>query len=300
MTITIPSRGTTSVQSESRVTSVRSVSRVLRRIPATILAVFLGAIVIVPMLWMVLSSFKTQGEFLSGHFWELPQSWNLDNYVEAWTRGRIAEYFTNTAVTVLPALFVGLLIGAAAGFALQVLVWKGRSAVLLIFLAGIMVPVQMTLLPLFTIYFQTGLTGTLWPLFLTYTADILPLTVFLLATYFRAIPREIFEAATMDGASLIRSFFSIGLPMIRNALFTVGLVQFFFLWNDLLLALTFVNSSDLRTLQVGLLNFAGEYGSLQYGPLFAAICLNVGVMFFVYLLLNQQIQKGLVAGSVKG
>ena len=163
-----------------------------------------------------------------------------------------------------------------------------------------MVPVQMILLPLFTVYFQTGLTGTLWPLFLTYTAAGLPLTVFLMATYFRALPREVFEAATLDGASLIQSFFLIALPMMRNALFTVGLVQFFFLWNDLLIALTFVNVGQLRTLQVGLLNFSGQFGSVQYGPLFAAIVLNVGIMFVIYLFLNQQIQKGLVAGSVKG
>ena len=131
--------------------------------------------------------------------------------------------------------------GVAAGFALEVMVWKGRGAVLLLFLAGIMVPGQMILLPLFTVYFKIGLTGTLWPLIITYTAIGLPLTVFMMATYFRSVPREIFEAATLDGASIIRTFFSIGFPLVRNAIFTVALVQFFFIWNDLLIALTFTN-----------------------------------------------------------
>lgn len=122
----------------------------------------------------------------------------------------------------------------------------------------------------------------------------------MMATFFRAVPREIFEAATLDGANVYRMFWSIGMPLVRNALFTVGLVQFFFLWNDLLVALTFTNSSDLRTIQVGLLNFTGEYGAVQYGPTFAAIAVNVFGTLLIYLFLNQQVMKGLTAGSVKG
>ena len=138
-----------------------------------------------------------------------------------------------------------------------------------------MVPVQMILLPLFTIYFNLRLTGTLWPLIITYTAIGLPLTVFMMATYMRAIPREIFEAAAIDGASVYRMFWSLALPLMRNAIFTVGLVQFFFIWNDLLIALTFTSRADLRTIQVGLLNFTGEYGAVDYGPTFAAISVSV-------------------------
>ncbi|MDR6140447.1 ABC-type glycerol-3-phosphate transport system permease component [Microbacterium foliorum] len=144
------------------------------------------------------------------------------------------------------------------------------------------------------------MTGTLWPLIITYVALGMPLTVFMMATFFRSVPREIFEASTLDGASIFRSFFSIGLPLVKNALFTIGLVQFFFLWNDLLIALTFTNSSDLRTIQVGLLNFTGEYGAVQYGPTFAAISVNVLGTLLIYVFLNQQVMKGLTAGSVKG
>jgi raffinose/stachyose/melibiose transport system permease protein len=274
--------------------------RVLGRVVSGALIAFLLVIVVGPLIWMVLGSFKTQTEFLENPVWMLPQQWNLDNYVFAWTTGNFAQYAVNSIVTVIPSLFLVLLLGSMAGFALEVLVWKGRGAVLLTFLAGIMVPTQMILLPLFAAYFRTGLTGTLWPLIITYTATSLPLTVFLMATFFRAVPREVFEAATIDGAGIIRSFFLIGLPMVRNALFTVGLVQFFMLWNDLLIALTFTNSGSLRTLQVGLLNFTGQFGSVQYGPLFAAICLNVIGILVIYLFLNKQVQKGLTAGAVKG
>jgi raffinose/stachyose/melibiose transport system permease protein len=274
--------------------------RVVGRVVSGALVAFLLVIVVGPLIWMVLGSFKTQTEFLENPVWMLPQQWNLDNYVFAWTTGNFAQYAFNSVSTVIPSLFLVLLLGSMAGFALEVLVWKGRGAILLTFLAGIMVPTQMILLPLFAAYFRTGLTGTLWPLIITYTATSLPLTVFLMATFFRAVPREVFEAATLDGASIIRSFFLVGLPMVRNALFTVGLVQFFMLWNDLLIALTFTNSGSLRTLQVGLLNFTGQFGSVQYGPLFAAICLNVIGILVIYLFLNKQVQKGLTAGAVKG
>ncbi len=206
----------------------------------------------------------------------------------------------NSLLSVVPSLFLIILLGVAAGFALEVMVFKGRNTLLLTFLAGIMVPSQMILLPLFTIYFQAGLTGTLWPLIITYTATGLPLTVFMMATYFRAVPREVFEASTLDGAGIIRSFFSIGFPMVRNAVFTVALVQFFFLWNDLLISLTFTNSDGLRTIQAGLLSFQGQYGTVQWGPLFAAISINVLGTLVLYLFLNQRVMKGLAAGAVKG
>ena len=247
-----------------------------------------------------MGSFKTQDEFLNNPVWALPQNFNFDNYVEAWTTGNIATYVANSLIATIPSLFLIVLFGVAAGFALEVLVWKGRGAVLLVFLAGIMVPGQMILLPLFSAYFQVGLTGTLWPLIITYTATGLPLTVFMMATYFRAVPREVFEAAALDGASMIRAFFSIGFPMVRNAVFTVALVQFFFIWNDLLIALTFTNNADLSTIQVGLLNFTGEFGAVQYGPLFAAICINVFGTLVLYLFLNQRVMKGLAGGAVKG
>lgn len=278
----------------------RSVRRTLGRVPGWVLITLLLIVEIYPMLWMFLGSFKTQAEFLNDPFWTLPQSWSLQNYVEVFTTGEFGKYIRNSVIVVFPSLAVILLFGVAAGFALEVMVWKGKGTVLLLFLAGIMVPTQMILLPLFTIYFRLHLTGTLWPLILTYIATGLPLTVFMMTTFFRAVPREIFEAATLDGANVYRMFWSIGMPLVRNALFTVGLVQFFFLWNDLLVALTFTNSSDLRTIQVGLLNFTGEYGAVQYGPTFAAIAVNVFGTLLIYLFLNQQVMKGLTAGSVKG
>ncbi|MGW2523794.1 carbohydrate ABC transporter permease [Streptomyces sp. NPDC001617] len=283
-----------------RPSAPRRSGRPARRLVRNALVALLLVIEVAPLLWLLLSSFKTQSEFVNDPAWALPKSWGLHNYTEAWTTGHVATYIRNSLLATAPSLALIILLGVAAGFALEVMVWRGRHRVLLVFLVGIMVPSQMILLPLFRVYFQTGLSGTLWPLIITYTAAGLPLTVFMMATYFRSIPREVFEAATLDGASILLAFWRIAFPMVRNAVFTVGLVQFFFIWNDLLISLTFTTNDDLRTVQVGLLNFTGQYGETAYGPLFAAISINVVGALVLYLLINQRIIKGLTAGAVKG
>lgn len=272
----------------------------LKKLPLQIAVAIMLFLVVYPMAWMVLSSFKTNREFLEEPVWSLPSSFSMENYATAITTGNLDQYAINSLLAVVPALLLIVIFGAAAGFALEVMVWKGRNSTLLLFLVGIMVPPQMILLPLFTAYFQTGLTGSLWPLILTYTAIGLPLTTFMMTMYFRSVPREVFEASILDGAGIVRTFFLVGLPMVRSGVLTVALVQFFFLWNDLLIALTFTQSDDLRTIQVGLLNFSGRVGATDYGPLFAAISLTVVGTLALYLVMNQRIQKGMVGGAVKG
>jgi raffinose/stachyose/melibiose transport system permease protein len=274
--------------------------RMVRRLPARVLTLLLLLVVVYPLVWLFLGSVKSQYDYLNRPAFSLPSHWMWGNYKAAWVTGELGIYLRNSVTAVLPALAMVIVLGAAAGFALQLMRWRLSRPTMLLFLAGIMVPSQMILLPLFTIYYQVGLTGSLWPLIITYTATGLPLTVFMMATYFRAVPREVIEAAAIDGAGILRIFFTVAFPMVRNAVLTVALVQFFFMWNDLLVALTFTNSNNLRTVQVGLLNFTGEFGSIQYGPLFAAICITVGGTLALFLALNQRVMKGLTGGAVKG
>lgn len=273
---------------------------IVKRLGVGVAIVVLVILELCPLLWLLLSSFKADNEFTLEPLWALPAGFHWQNYVDAWTTGNIGTYFLNSVLTVFPSLALILLFGLAAGFALEVMVWRGRNTILLLFLAGILVPLQMTLLPLFTIYFQAQLIDTRWALIITYTGFGLPLTVFLMATYFKAIPRELIEAAVIDGASIYQIFWRVAAPMVTNGLVTVALVQFFFLWNDLLFSLTFISSDSLRTIQTGLLSFTGEFGQIQWGPTFAAICMAVFPTLLLYLLLNQRVIKGLTSGALKG
>lgn len=164
---------------------IRSFSR---RLPVRVLLAVLLVIEIYPFLWLFLGSVKSQSDHLTRSTLSLPTHWMWGNYQAAWVTGQLGTYIRNSLLVTLPSLAVVVVLGVAAGFALQVMRWRLRSGVMLAFLAGIMVPSQMILLPLFTVYYQTGLSGHLWPLLITYTATGLPLTVFMMATYFRAVP----------------------------------------------------------------------------------------------------------------
>ncbi|MGN6126460.1 MAG: carbohydrate ABC transporter permease [Humibacter sp.] len=296
---TIADTGFTQPRATSSARS-RRVARTIRRFPVWILVAVLLIVVLYPQFWMVMGSFKTQTEFLSNPTWSLPQHWDFNNYVQALTTGNVAVNYRNSILVTVPSVCLILILGVAAGYALEVMVWRGRNPVLLLILAGIMVPGQMILVPLFTFYFKIGITDSLWPMIITYTVDGLPLTTFLMAAYFRSVPREVFEAATVDGSGPLRSFFTIGVPLMRNAILTVALVEFFSIWNDLLIALTFTTDPSLATIQVGLLSLNDQYGSTQYGPLFAAVSINIIVLLIVFIFLNKRIMSGLAAGSLKG
>ena len=304
MTLTQPETAATvatpTVQRPAPNRTRRGLLRAIRRLPVWIVVAVLMIVVLYPQVWMVLGSFKTQSEFLSNPALSLPETWQFDNYITALTNGNVARNWLNSVLVTIPSVLLIVFIGVAAGYALEVMIWKGRNGVLLYILAGIMVPGQMILVPLFITYFRIGITDTLWPLIITYTVMGLPLTTFLMATYFRSVPREIFEAATVDGSGPLRSFFVIGVPMMKNAILTIGLVQFFSVWNDLLIALTFTTRPDLATIQVGLLSLSDEYGSTQYGPLFAAVSINILVLLILFLTLNKKIMAGMSGGALKG
>ena len=273
--------------------------KLLGKAPLAVIVGLLLVVVIYPLVWLLQSSFKTTVEFATQPTWALPKGFAWQNYVQAWNSG-MATYFLNSILAVFPSLLLILAISVSAAFALEVMTWRLRNPVLLLFLAGIMVPLQLVLLPLFTIYFQASLIDTRWALIITYTAFGLPLSVFLMAGFFKSVPREVMEAAVLDGASIYKVFYRVALPMVANGLVTIALVQFFFLWNDLLFTLTFISSDSNRTIQTGLLNFTGQYGQVDWGPTFAAISLAVIPTLILYLVLNQQVIKGLASGSLKG
>jgi raffinose/stachyose/melibiose transport system permease protein len=277
-----------------------ALTRLSRRTLTNVLVAIIAVVEIYPLFWILTSSFKSQNDFSTMPLWSMPKHFDFGNYSTAWLTANLGTDAINSITVTLVSMFVILILGSAAAFALEVMVWRGRTSILLFVIGGLMVPTQLILLPLFTIYFKLGINNSLLPLIITYIGQGLPLTVFLMATYFRSVPRELFEACALDGGGVFRCFFSVGLPMVRNGIFTLGMLLFFSIWNDLLVALTFNSKPSLSTIQVGLLNFNGQYGEVEYGPLLAAISIVIFATFIVYALINQRVMRGLTAGSVKG
>jgi raffinose/stachyose/melibiose transport system permease protein len=282
-------------EAQRRAPARRRIRRGLGRLGICLLV----AIELYPLVWLLLQSFKSTAEFNSSPAWSLPSSLYLHNWAAAW-QGHIGTYFKNSLIAVFPSLAMIIVLSAGAAFAIEIMRWRGRNLTLLVFIAGILIPLQMILLPLFTVYFHLGLIDSLWGLIIAYTGTGLPLGVFLMAGYFRVVPRELLEAATLDGASIYQTFTHVVLPVVLNATLTVAVVEFFFIWNDLLLSLTFISSDSKRTIQPGLLNFATNFGQVNWGPTFAAISMTVLPTLALYLILNKRVMRGLTAGSVKG
>ncbi|HTV12515.1 MAG TPA: carbohydrate ABC transporter permease [Acidimicrobiales bacterium] len=275
-------------------------AEISRRTATRALIALILVVEIYPLFWLVSSSLKSETAFVTQPLWDLPTSLDFNNYSTAWSTAQLGTDALNSITVTLSSVVAILVLGSCAAFALGVMVWRGRAWALLFIVGGLMVPAQLILLPLFEIYFKIGVNDTLLPMVITYIGEGLPLTVFLMATYFRSVPQELFEACVLDGGGAFRCFFSVGLPLVRNGMFTVGMLMFFSVFNDLLVALTFNTKPSLSTVQVGLLNFDGQYGQVAYGPLLAAISIVILAMLVLYLALNKQIMRGISAGAVKG
>ncbi|WP_198510247.1 carbohydrate ABC transporter permease [Bacillus solitudinis] len=274
--------------------------KLLRNVLIKCLIGFIVFISVAPIIWLLMNSIKAPDEFTLRPVFALPESFHFDNYVRAWYQGNMNVYFKNSIIATFTALFLIIVLGIPAAFAIEKMKWKLKHVVLMSFLAGIMVPIQMVLLPLFLTYHKLNLLNTLPGLIIIYIVIGLPLTIFLFANFFKSVPNELFESAVIDGANIYQVLFRVALPLITNAIVTVALVQFFFIWNDLILAQTFISDNNLRTIQVGLLRFVGTYGQREWGPTFASISMAVIPTLLIYIFLNKSVIKGLTSGAVKG
>lgn len=263
-----------------------------------VILLILAAIYILPLLWIVMVSFKTNAEVFSNPF-GLPEVWQLGNYIFAWTTGKLGTALGNSLIVCTVTLAVSLIMAAMAAFGIARMRWKLSGAALVYFMIGMMVPVHCILIPLFVIFSKFNFTNSLGSIILPYITFALPMTIFILVGFFRSMPRELMEAAVIDGCSIYRTFFSIALPMVRTGLFVTGLMSFISTWNELLVAMVFISDPMKKTLPVTLTYFVGPYAT-NYVQMFAAIVIAVMPTILVYSLLSNQIVDGLTQGAIKG
>jgi len=256
-------------------------------------------IVIVPFLWVVLSSFKTTKEILASPF-SLPAHWQFDNYAHAWTDAGIRQFFLNTVIVVSVALVLVMLLGAMCAYVLARFTFPGSRAIYYLMLAGLTFPIFLAIVPLFFILKNIGLINTLPGLIMVYVAFALPFTVFFLYAFFRTLPDDVYEAALIDGAGEWRTFFRIMLPMARPGMAAVAIFNFLGLWNQFLLPVALNTDQSKYVLTQGMASFASQAGyAVDFGALFAAVVLTVVPVLVVYIIFQRRLEGSVSQGTFR-
>jgi len=258
-----------------------------------------SVVVIVPFLWVVLSSFKTTKEILASPF-SLPAHWQFDNYAHAWTDAGIRQFFVNTVIVVSVALVLVMLLGAMCAYVLARFKFPGSRFIYYLMLAGLTFPIFLAIVPLFFVLKNLGLLNTLPGLSATYVAFAFPFTVFFLYPFFRALPQEIAEAAEIDGAGEWRTFWQVMLPMARPGMVAVAIFNFLGLWNQFLLPVALNTDESKYVLSQGMARFASQAGyAVNFGALFAGVVITVVPVLIVYIIFQRQLQGSLSQGTLK-
>ena len=208
-------------------------------------------------------------------------------------------WMKNTARNTFLSLILILLIGFVVGYFVARFDFKGRKLLYSYFLLGMLIPIHAIMIPMYILFTKTGLGDSWYTLIFPYTAFGIPISVFLVESYVQNVPRELEEAAAIDGSSFSRTLFSIILPVCKPILVTIGIIQFFSLWNEFTYSLILLSDERLKTISVGLTIFKGQY-STDYPQMMAAMFMAILPAIILYFAFSKQIIKGMVAGAVKG
>ena len=256
-------------------------------------------IVIVPFLWVVLSSFKTTKEILASPF-SLPAHWQFDNYAHAWTDAGIRQFFLNTLIVVSVALVLVMLLGSMCAYVLARFKFPGARFIYYLMLAGLTFPIFLAIVPLFFILKNLELINTLPGLIMVYVAFALPFTVFFLYAFFKTLPDDVYEAALIDGAGEWRAFFRIMLPMARPGMAAVAIFNFLGLWNQFLLPVALNTDPSRYVLTQGMAEFASQAGyAVDFGALFAAVVITVVPVLIVYVIFQRRLEGSVSRGTFR-
>lgn len=251
-----------------------------------------------PIFWLFLASFKTNQELYT-NTWGLPESWSLVNYRTAIVDGKIFQYFGNSVIIAVSAVVVTVMLATMASYAICRMHWKLSSTTYNIFLLGMMIPVYAMVIPLFSIFKALNLLDNHLAVIIPQIAVGFPMAIFIICGFMNSIPRDLEEAAVIDGCNIYQCFLRVIFPIARSSVVTVAVVQFINVWNDLLLPRIFLTTASKMTLPVGLTNFQATY-STDYVSEIAAVIITIIPSIVVYIAMHKNIMEGMVAGAVKG
>lgn len=263
-----------------------------------VLLIVYALVTIYPLIWLFISSFKSNQDFFGKPF-SLPSVWQFTNYTRAWEIAGIGPAFINSVIVTFSSLVLTLLLASLAAYILSRLEFRFKGAIMSLFVLGMLIPMHSTLVPLFIMMKNMRILDTYAALILPYTAFELPIAIFIIAAYLLSIPKEVEEAAMIDGNGHWGIFFRVIFPLSIPALATVAILAFLRFWNDFAFALVFINKQALKTLPLSLSIFSDGYGT-DYSLTMAAMSIAVIPTIIIYLIFQEQIMKGMVAGAVKG
>jgi raffinose/stachyose/melibiose transport system permease protein len=258
---------------------------------------FTTLVMLYPMVIVVLSAFKTTAELYTSPF-SLPQSFSLANFETIWRETTFPRYLANSLVVTGSSIAAIVIVGTMAAYALARYTFAGNELIYLFFLAGLMLPLKLAIIPLFIQLASMGLIDSRAGLVLIYTAMGLPSAIFILTGYLRSLPKELEESARIDGASEARIMWSVMLPLARPAMVIAAINNAVPIWNDFFFPLVFIQTDRLKTLPQGLTIFMGEFNT-EWGVLFAGLTLAALPITLLYIVLSRQFVAGMTQGAVK-
>ncbi|MEH7518592.1 carbohydrate ABC transporter permease [Priestia megaterium] len=249
-----------------------------------------------PLLWMIISSFKSTDEIFT-HSWSMPHTWLIENYVTAWKSG-ISSYFLNSVIVTGASCFLTVLVSALGAYGLSRFEFQGKAFVLIICLGGLMLSPQVSLIPLYSIIQKLGIYNTHLALILPYVAYRIPLTILLIRAYFLSIPKELEEAARLDGCTSLGILFRIFIPMSTPILLTTTILTAYYTWNEFMFAIIFIDDDSLRTIPAGLMQFRDALQT-DWGVLLAGLTISAAPIVMLFLFMQKYFIRGIANGSVK-
>ncbi|MEA1882943.1 MAG: carbohydrate ABC transporter permease [Thermotogota bacterium] len=266
----------------------------------SVISLFLVVIWLVPIIITVLISFKSMDVISTSNSWfALPESFHFNNYIKAWQEGNMSRYSLNSFIITSVSVIGTLFLSSLSAFALSWYKFKLQKFFLIMFIAGMLIPVQMVIIPVFNLYNKTGLYNTYLGIIMVNLAFQLGFCTFFLRNFMITIPKSLFEAGKIDGASDFTIYWKIMMPLISPALAALGILQFTWIWNDYLWSLVLVQSDNLKPVTLGLANLQGKWVTdwtiVASGSIIAAL-----VPIVIFLLFQKYFIDGLTVGSVKG
>ena len=273
------------------------VKKTIAYTPVFVFLVMLAMLVLVPVVWMAFSAFKPEKEIISWPPTFVPDALTMQNFVDVQKRINILRYMLNSVIYAGATTFFAVIVNSLAGYAYAFYEFKGKTAFFLITLATMMVPFQVIMVPLFLVVFKLGMYDSYYGLIIPRVA--VAGSIFMMRAAFAGLPKELAEAARIDGLSEFGIFFRIMLPQVKPAVITLIILSVNGSWNDLLWPMIVASSTNMRTLANGLALFIGQ-NTIEYGAAFAGALISLIPMFLLYLFGQKYFVEGMAGAGLKG